>query len=376
MPTFTTPDQFEDHKTYIPLLKKALLVVKPKTEKKFLYFQDYPFGTKKLPLVLVDYDAGFPAALAKEGRKPVAEGMVSLTADDQLDFQAKKGALKRSKLKKYFTTLGPGFKPVFVPAGEVDEDEKKEKQSSEQGGEKPSREQKAQEKQETVGDDKAKLRADLDARIAKIQAKEFPQQLDSLKKATLEKAALLGKDEDFADAKLLLDKLVARLAAATTAATPAAGAAAPGPEKEGTSTESEEPDTGPDFKTEWKAAVKQWEIASRTVDGQLEELKKALKQTGDKDLISIADNNIDRLNGNFADSLDACVNKIERLEGAALSRASSKARVIIGGFRKHIGKDAAIKACEKNPVKIAVSIQATLGAALDKLDKALATAGE
>src|SRR5947199_7156898 len=105
MPTFSVPDSFKDYKQYVALLKKGLLTVRPESQKKFLYFKQYPFGTKKLPLVLVDFDAACPAALAKAGAKPTDEGLVSLTPEGELNFEPKKGALKRIRLKKYFATM-------------------------------------------------------------------------------------------------------------------------------------------------------------------------------------------------------------------------------------------------------------------------------
>src|SRR5712692_8900317 len=123
MPIFSSPDHFRDLKGYVPLLKKALLAVKPDAQKKFLYYNQYPFGIKKLPLVLVDFDLNCAAALAKAGHRPTAEGQVSLTPQDELNFEAKKGTLKRIRIKKYFATLGGGFKVVFVPAGEVDDED-------------------------------------------------------------------------------------------------------------------------------------------------------------------------------------------------------------------------------------------------------------
>ena len=109
MPIFTSPNNFEDHKQYVALLKKSLLVVKPDAQKKFLYFKQYPFGAKKFPLVLVDFDMNCQAALAKAGHKPTDEGLVSLTPQDELNFEPKKGTLKRVRLKKYFATLGGGL---------------------------------------------------------------------------------------------------------------------------------------------------------------------------------------------------------------------------------------------------------------------------
>src|SRR5947207_2914327 len=99
MPMFSNLESFKDQKTYVPLLKKALLTVKPDAQKKFLYFKQFPFGQKKLPLVVVDYDPNCQAALIKAGHKPTAEGLVSLTPKDELSFEPKKGEMKRKAVK-------------------------------------------------------------------------------------------------------------------------------------------------------------------------------------------------------------------------------------------------------------------------------------
>src|ERR1043165_1872085 len=126
MPIFSSPDQLKDYKAYVPLLKKALLAVKPDAEKKFLFYKQFPFGAKKLPLVVVDFDANFQNALNKAGHKTNAEGTVTLTTKDELNFEPKKGDLKRAGIRKYFSTMGGGIKPVYVPIGETDDEEANE----------------------------------------------------------------------------------------------------------------------------------------------------------------------------------------------------------------------------------------------------------
>src|SRR6266567_1546005 len=106
MPIFSSPDHFKEHKQYIALLKKALMTVKPDVQKKFIYLKQYPFGPKKLPLVLVDFDVNCASTLLKAGYKPTDEGMVSLTPQDELNFEGKKGTLKRIRIKKYFAAMG------------------------------------------------------------------------------------------------------------------------------------------------------------------------------------------------------------------------------------------------------------------------------
>jgi len=190
MPIFSSLDHFKEHKDYIPLLKKALLGVKPDAQKKFLFYKQFPFGAKKLPLVLVDFDANCQNALNKAGHKPSAEGTVALTTKDELNFEPKKGDLKRAGIQKYFSTMGSGIKPVYVPAGETDDE------VSIDGG-KPTPAQQVL------------------ARIAELRAKTFPPDVEKLKTTALDKAKSLADAGKFADATVLLDQLAAKTGDAT-----------------------------------------------------------------------------------------------------------------------------------------------------------------
>ena len=255
MPTFTSPDHFKEHKQYVTLLKKALLQVKPDIQKKFLYFKQYPFGAKKLPLVLVDYDLNCPAALAKAGHRPVDEGLVSLTPQDQLDFVPKKGSLKRIRIKKYFATMGAGIKEVFVPPGEVDDEAELEgtEVSAAFGTAQPQQPQTGptapprpsapapappgpapvspgvsrQMERKVQFEELEFKRRQLLARVQELQSAAASESLASLKKQALEKAAVLGQENRFEEAGHLLDQLAARLSNATPAPGPAP--APPGP---------------------------------------------------------------------------------------------------------------------------------------------------
>jgi len=208
MPTFSSPNSFKDIKGYVPLLKKALQTVKPETQKKFLFYKQYAFGPKKLPLVLVDYDMNFPAALAKTGLKPAAEGLVSLTPQDELNFEPKKGSLKRIRIKKYLATIGGGFKPVYVPSGEVDDEEPEAGDSTSsattQGVPQP------QIGAKTQPDENELKRRQLLARIEELRTKQFPPKIEALKNSVLEKAKALGDANKFAEATPLLDQLAAK----------------------------------------------------------------------------------------------------------------------------------------------------------------------
>jgi len=215
MPIFSDPEDFKEHKQYVILLKKALLVVKPGVGKKFLYFKKYPFGAKKLPLVLVDFDLNCPAALAKAGFKPTAQGLVSLTAQEELNFEANKGDLKRIRIKKYFATMGGGIKAVFVPPGEVDDEDDTQTVSAADAAA-PAAATAETAATPTPGtpapdENEAKRRQFL-ARIEELERASFPSDKEALAKQALAKARALVGENKFAEATLLLDQLAARAA--------------------------------------------------------------------------------------------------------------------------------------------------------------------
>jgi hypothetical protein len=274
--------------------------------------------------------------------------MVALTAANELDFQAKKGELKRSGLKKHFATLGAGFKPIYVPVGEVEEDDDQAKAGEGKGtGNK-------------VDENEAK-RAEVLNRIGQLQAKTFPAKTEALKKPVLEKAKSLAETNRFAEAKVLLDQLEAKAASPDASAAGTAPVAAKDGAGDG------------DFQKEWKAARQNWQTASAAVGAQLAQLQKAMKQSGDKELEGIE---VESVTDSFKEPLLAGLGQIDKADGDALKRAAAKTRIIIAGFRKHIEADVTVQACDKNPFKTPVTIRQTLGSALEKLDKALAAAAE
>ncbi|HZR16131.1 MAG TPA: hypothetical protein VFE51_02285 [Verrucomicrobiae bacterium] len=249
MPTFSSPDIFKEHKQYVPLLKKALLGVKADSPKKFVYFKQYPFGQKKLPLVLVDFDPACLAALAKAGQKPTDEGLVSLTSQDELNFEPKKGSLKRAALKKYFTTMGGGIKPVFVPPGETDDESEApeiEGQESPPGGTIASQPDAAKAGREEMARFTARLKA-MQPDLLKAIAGAGPAAREL--KAKLAEAGALAKKGDVVSAGKLLDAVEALMRKA-----PAAGL---------------------------DAALEQWTTARGKVINDLKALEKAIRDMKD-----------------------------------------------------------------------------------------------
>ncbi len=344
MPIFSSPKIFEEHKQYIVLLKKALLTVKPEVRKKFLYFKQYPFGAKKLPLVLVDFDANCSSALSKAGHKPTDEGMVSLTPQEELNFEAKKGNLKRARIKKYLATMGGGIKPVYVPPGETDDEAELDNAAS--TGTPP-----VTPPSPDTNDAELK-RQQLLARIQDLQGKPFPVQVEALKKQVLEKAKALGDAKKFAEATLLLDQFAAK----ASPASPGKSAA-----------------SGP-FPRQWAAARQSWQQASDTLDSQIAQLQQVLRKSNDVDLKEIAEFGLNGVTGNFKVPLMAAMREVDGASGDALKKASANARAIIAGFRKHIESDEKVEVCDENPFGVPVSIRQTLGEALTHMDVALASA--
>jgi len=347
MPIFSSPDLFEEHKQYIPLLKKALLGVKPDLQKKFLYFKQYPFGAKKLPLVLVDFDLNCSTALAKAGYKPTDEGLVSLTQQGELNFEGKKGNLKRIRLKKYFATMGSGIKPVFVPTGETDDESESDTTTV------PAAPPRAP--APAIDENEAKRRQLL-ARIQELQAKPFPPKIEALKSQVLEKAKSLGQVNKFPEATLLLDQLAAKAGSSDTSPATA-----------------KLPANDP-FAQSWAAAKQAWEAANKDSSAQIEKLQKVLRESGDEDLAEIAEFGLNGVTGNFKVRLMAAIVAMDSANAETRAGIAKRAASIVSGFRSHIDTHPQVKACDENPLGVPVNIRSSIGGALTELSKVLATA--
>ncbi|MFO1513172.1 MAG: hypothetical protein U1F83_09720 [Verrucomicrobiota bacterium] len=344
MAIFSNPDTFKEHKQYIVLLKKALLLVKPGAEKKFLYFKQYaPFGGKKPALVLVDFDPGCFAALSKAGHKPTAEGLVSLTEQDELNFVATKNSLSRASLKKYFLTMGPGIKAVHVPPGEIEEDEGEVEgrelltsvapipptdgpspppsdhplpRVSESTGaaEEPRRDRRMDRKLEH--EEKEFQRRQLLARIEDLSAASCPQSHQALKQEALEKARALAKEDRFEDGGKLLDGLVAKLK--TLAVRPPPPSNPPSPPSKFPAYPPPQPPTDNKAKSPpsptlsaYMNAAKQWKSAKATAEDGVFKLKKAIMEACDPELKDALKARIDQLNSILAPIDEMIMKKIE-----------------------------------------------------------------
>jgi hypothetical protein len=315
MAIFSSADSFKEHKQYLPLLKRALLLVKPDAQKKFLYFKQYPFGAKKLPLVLVDFDANCAAALAKAGHKPTDEGTVSLTPQDELNFEPNKGALKRIRLKKYFATMGAGIKPVYVPAGEVDDEEPGEHAIP--AGEAtpaptepapipeaaavatPAASPAATQPAGTPSPEVEELQAKLRQRIQDLRKAAFPAELQAQKDAALEKAASLVAAGKFSEATKLLDALTSRMSASVSKPDIAAG-----------QSPATKP-SGPPKLSAYMNATRDWKAAKAAAANGVFALKKAILAQCDAELETEVKAKIDSLNSVLTIMDDGIVVKIQ-----------------------------------------------------------------
>lgn len=316
MAIFSSPDAFKEHKAYVALLKRALLQVKPDATKKFLYFKQYPFGPKKLPLVLVDFDVNCPAALLKAGHRPTDEGVVSLTPQDELNFEPKKGALKRVRLRKYFSTMGGGIKPVFVPEGEVDDEEGAfdtkivaaetapiagEPQPAPTGTATvpPTAPPTPPETAGKPGAPAGELQAKLLQRIQELQKAATPPPLQAQKDQALQKASALVAEGRFAEAGKLLDALSARLA--SPAPVPGVVPTQPPPPKR----------AGAPKLSAYMNATRDWKAAKAAAANGVFALKKAILAECDPELEKEVKAKIDNLNHLLTVMDDGIVVKIQ-----------------------------------------------------------------
>ena len=115
-----------------------------------------------------------------------------------------------------------------------------------------------------------------------------------------------------------------------------------------------------------------WQDASDAIDKQLSQLQRHLQGSGDEELEEIAQFGFNALTGNFKAPLTAALMDVESASDSALPGASKKAHQIVVDFRKYIDDSEHIAACDDNPFEIKVSIQSTLGGALQKIERALA----
>jgi hypothetical protein len=317
MAIFNSLDDFKDHKQYVALLKRALLGVKPESRKNFLYFKKYPFGPKKLPLVLVDIAPALRSTLLKTPPKPAGEGFVSLTPQDELNFESEKSDFKRIRIKRYFSTLSGGIKDVYVPAGEVDDetpsesDLSAEEQVSSPTEAPPAQPAAAQPPPAPAASRQAEQQAEFEAeklklnqRIEELRVKAFSPELAAKKNEALTMAAALVNKGDFANATKLLDQLVARAAAPPAPPPSKPVAQAPKPQA------PVAPPAAPKLSA-YMNTTRDWRTAKKTAADGVFALKNAIFAACDPELKEQVKAKIDQLNSILTVMDDAIIAKIQ-----------------------------------------------------------------
>lgn len=146
----------------------------------------------------------------------------------------------------------------------------------------------------------------------------------------------------------------------------------PPPSSAKTTTERPRGGSGREFYQLWSVARQGWVTASQQVDDQLAALGSKLKANGDADYKDIAEHGLTRITGDLKTPLQAALIGVDGATGTARGKAVEKARKAVEAFRKHIDTDERVAVCDENPFDVPVSIRTTLGAALGKLDEALA----
>jgi hypothetical protein len=112
---------------------------------------------------------------------------------------------------------------------------------------------------------------------------------------------------------------------------------------------------------DWERVRAEWRAASDAVDGQIAALQAALRADGDETLQRIAEFGLNGVTGNHRVTLMA-----------ALAAPGPDTTTVIRRFRDFLDTDEKIAVCDDNPFRVPVSIRATLGAALGRMDAALA----
>ncbi|HZR18332.1 MAG TPA: hypothetical protein VFE51_13650 [Verrucomicrobiae bacterium] len=327
MPIFNSPDDFKDHKQYVALLKRALLGVKPDARKNFLYFKQYQFGPKKLQLVLVDAAPSLRSTLLKAGPKPTAEGFVSLTPEDELNFESEKSDFKRVRIRRYFSTLGGGIKPVYVPAGEVDDEALPEAnlaaessailpatepppvplpQAPQPAPNRPAQPapgpQVSRQMDQKIAFEEARFK--LNQRIQALRTKPAPPELAAKKEETLTTANVLLSKGDFDNANKLLDQLSARLASPISPSSPRPVPQQPPPVAPPT------PAPSPKLSA-YMNTTRDWRTAKKTAADGVFALKNAIFAACDPELKKEVQAIVDRLNSILSVMDDAIIVKIQ-----------------------------------------------------------------
>jgi hypothetical protein len=130
----------------------------------------------------------------------------------------------------------------------------------------------------------------------------------------------------------------------------------------------------PDLGRRWQMACQAWKAASEAVDARMSALQAVLRNSGDPELIHIAEFGLNAVTGNHKARLAATLLELGDGSPAAVRQSGPKGLALLDEFRTHIETDPRVAACDTNPSTVSCSIRATAGPALAGLQAALEAA--
>jgi hypothetical protein len=129
---------------------------------------------------------------------------------------------------------------------------------------------------------------------------------------------------------------------------------------------------GPEASKAWREARQAWDDAIDDVNKQIANLQTALKKTDDSQLHEIAEFGLNGVTGNQRTKLMAVIMELGDGSPERLAKHGGRALERIEALRAHLDSSGQVAVCDRNPFGVQVSIRATLGGALDRMERALA----
>jgi hypothetical protein len=118
---------------------------------------------------------------------------------------------------------------------------------------------------------------------------------------------------------------------------------------------------------DWAVARDGWQLAGETVDGQIGKLQSALRAADDGELREIAEFGLNGITGNHRVRLAAALRALDPAKPAAFAKLAPATLTVMRDYQSFLASDEAIEVCDRNPFGVAVTIRATLGAALAEM---------
>lgn len=147
-------------------------------------------------------------------------------------------------------------------------------------------------------------------------------------------------------------------------------AAGPPQDRNGDGKANDESTSDQAFAKQWKAAQSDLKAALETVNDQLAEFGQVLMESSEANLMWIAEEGLSQVHGSLR---DAAI-QIDRAISKSPAKVAAKAKPAIEKLRKEL-QTPQVKACDGNQVGVTVTINKTIGQAIQKLEKALQLAG-